>query len=304
MVLEKNYIQIQFAVKLRRVFAVILASLFATNPYLDESRVLMDALQFEEALAKLNWARQSTANSVNERREIYTLMAKAHAAQGRLEEAERAFRELLVEDPSAPEPDEAPRIKKAFVAAKLGLYPKDSVRLEERQAPVGTVDLELFDPWKIAAQLIVSESNGGAFVKRVVPLVGGHGRTVLQPTDAQRIAWFAEVLDATSRTVASVGSPQEPRLFVRASQAQPATKVRRFNWPFWVLVGVSAAAVTVGSILAAQVPQTSAAAQRSDSAEETRALDAKAQREAGGAYASAGIAVLAAGAAVVLVLRW
>ncbi len=293
----------RFAVKLRAVFAAILAFVLATNPYLDESRALMDTLQFEEALAKLNWARQSTANSVGERREIYALMAKAHAAQGRMEEAERAFRELLVEDPAAPEPDEAPRIKKAFLAAKRGLYPKDSVRIDERQAPAGSIDLELFDPWKAAAQLILSESTGGDFAMRVIPLVGGHGRTVLQPIDAQRIAWFAEVLDATSHTVASVGTRQEPRIFNRTSQ-EPTTTVKRFNWPFWVSVGVSAAAVTVGAILAAQVPQTVASAQRSDSAEETRALDAKAQREAGGAYVSAGVAVLAAGAAVVLVLRW
>src|SRR4051812_14756911 len=71
-----------------------LVSLVAgTNPYLDSGRELYRSVRFKDAEAQLQLARRVPTSTRDERREALDLLARAIAAQGRLEDAEAVYAE-------------------------------------------------------------------------------------------------------------------------------------------------------------------------------------------------------------------
>src|SRR5687768_4005230 len=110
--------------------------MLGANPYLEEGRRQVDALEYRQALPTLELAAASPTLTVQERRETFQLLATCYAAIGRMEDVERAWLTLLASDPNAPDPvDVGPRLRNAFLAAKRHQYPEDFVQLERVSSP-------------------------------------------------------------------------------------------------------------------------------------------------------------------------
>src|SRR5205814_6758319 len=114
----------------------------AVNPNLTEGRRLYEGLHYREAEEKLRLARHDAALTDAERLEAYELLAQALIAQTRVAEGEDVFAELLVLVPNAPAPhDTSPKVEEAFARTKRRMYPPDFVKLTQRAAPAGEVQV-------------------------------------------------------------------------------------------------------------------------------------------------------------------
>jgi len=80
--------------------------------------------------------------------------------KGDLSGATRAYSDLLERDPAAPAPSAAaPKIREAFRAAKVALFPMGTVKLTRVPAPEGHLSFELLDPWGAVLTVNVYESR-------------------------------------------------------------------------------------------------------------------------------------------------
>jgi tetratricopeptide (TPR) repeat protein len=181
--------------------ALLLSLLLSSNPHLDQGRSLFRALKYDEALKPLERATQATTSTQAERRESFDLYARALAALGRIDEAERAYAALLATDPMAPAPaGVAPKISDAWLRAKRGLYRDDWVRLSALPAAAGELRIEVLDPWARVATLELAQGEQ----RTTLELVAGTARA----TPAAG-TWTVNALDAGGRAVASLsgGAP-------------------------------------------------------------------------------------------------
>lgn len=231
----------------------VLSTTLAANPYLEEARKLVDSMQYQKARERLEYARQATTSTREERRETYQLLARTWAAEGDLARTEAAFSELLAGDPTAPAPQQAPpRIRDAFRRAKERLYPPDFVALESRPAPAGRVELALKDPWSRVRSVTLQQARGDdAFEASPLPLndeaIGG--TALAAPAPGVPTRWFAEARGEKDEVLARLGSAEQP--FVLEVQGRavvegeaPAAVTPRPAWVPWAVaaVGVAAAA--------------------------------------------------------------
>ena len=196
------------------VVTAALLTMLAANPYLAEGRERFQQLQYERALNPLTLAAQVPGQTQSERREAFDLLARTRAALGDLAGATRAYRELLERDSAAPAPSEAaPKIREAFRAAKVDLFPAGTVKLTRVAAPEGHLGFELFDPWGAVARLEVHELGGPrTFTARPDPLVD-----IRLPSSVAQ-AWV-EALNTAGATIGTLGSPRLPLRLPRAPAA-------------------------------------------------------------------------------------
>ena len=102
--------------------ASLVAALVGASPELDEARALYQAMRYKHAAEKLWLARDQRGLTKAERREVHDLLARSLAAQGRLDESEAVWSDLLELDPEAPEPaGSAPKVMNAYQRAKAKL---------------------------------------------------------------------------------------------------------------------------------------------------------------------------------------
>jgi tetratricopeptide (TPR) repeat protein len=281
---------------------VVLVTL-ASTPYLDESRSLMEALKFDAAIEKLEWAQKSTTNTESERREVHMLLARAWAAKGRVDQAQKVFTELLLVDPEAPEPDDAPRIRKAFASAKESLYPKNQARLVNRASVAWPIDLEVFDPWALSAGVRLFVSKGEEpFAAQVLKPTARRVR--LPSAQSGRVRWYAQLLGRDEAVLVSVGSAEQPNVFGDEPTAV-RLQAQRPRWVPWVLC----AGAAVGAVASAVLGLTSAASWRAAndaqaSAEVGQDLLARSRREAAAAYVTGGVAIVSGVVGVLLSFSW
>ncbi|MBL8954100.1 MAG: hypothetical protein JNK82_25210 [Myxococcaceae bacterium] len=292
------------------MFAELLVAVALTsNPYLDEARGLLESMQYAQARAKLEYARKVTTSTRDEKREVFALLARAWAAEGKLDQAEATFAELLVEDPSAPPPRDAPKIREAFRRAKEKLYPLDFVSLTQSPAPVGRVALQLKDPWGVVEQVALLESTDQqTFTAR--PLELGEDRTaaaaLTPPAPGEPTRWYAEAR-GNKKVLASLGTAAQPFVFA-IGEGSVVTEGRRTRVVPWLVAAFAVAAAAAGAALMVAGWSDSDAAGRlaasGGSNGEIRRLDSRARTEVTVGWAGAGTALALGVTAAVLFVAW
>jgi hypothetical protein len=264
------------------VLTVVLMSVAASNPYLDDGAALFNTLHYEEAAAKLRRATEVTTSTTAERRRAFDLLARTYVALGQSGEAARTFRALLAADAMAPLPqDVSPTIRRLFLAAKEELYPKGRAELRRLPASGQLLRFELKDPWSEVAGLELHEAGAdGAWTSsRLEP---SELKNVELKGGTQRCFVVAQASDG--RSLGALGTQEEPIVFLQdapppappltVSEA-PAAPPQKPHWPVWSAAAGAAlfAALGVGLSVAAS----SEAQQNPHFGSDLRAVDADAR---------------------------
>ena len=279
----------------------------ASNPYLDEARALLGSMQYAPARAKLEYARKVTTSTRDEKREVFALLARAWAAEGKLDQAEAAFAELLVEDPSAPAPRDAPRIREAFRKAKEKLYPLDFVSLTQSPAPVGRVSLELKDPWGLVESVTLLESiDQQTFAERPHELAAERttaAAALTPPAPGEPTRWYVEARGG-AKVLASLGSAQQPFVF-GIGEGSVVTEGRRTRVLPWLTSAFAlASAGSCAGLMIAGWSDSAAAGRPGLGAGEIQRLDRDARAEVAAGWVFAGTGVLLTVTAALLFIFW
>lgn len=301
--------------------ACLLALSLGANPYLDEGRKLYDQVRYRDAEAKLQLAREAPGSTDAERRETFDLLAKAVAAQGRLDEAERVYAELLTWDPHAAAPEAAsPKIRDLFKRAKERVYPRGFVKLNQLPAAAGRVDAEVIDPWTLVASVELAEatSKEGPFARQPLEVKSHRVSAELAPPSADAaLFWFVEARSKEGKVVSSLGTVSAPNVrpalvvadntrtsavpegAVATSQEQAPPR-----WVAYSLVGASAVLFVTSGVLLYAADQDYQAAGRARFASDTAVLDRRYEQKDLAAKLVLGGAIAAGVSATVLFWRW
>lgn len=296
-----------------------LTSVLSANPYLDQGRKLYDAVQYEEAEAKLRLAKEVPTSSREERREAFDLLARSVSAQGRADEAERLYAELLTVDPNTPSPANAsPKIRALFTRAKERVYPKDFVKLTALPAVPGRVEVELADPWRRVNRLELFQARGEApFEALALPLVEWRSSADLpEPPAGSSVRWYVEARANSGELVAQLGSADKPHAYAASldpstpsspgaqstTLATPSESPPR--WVAWTVGGVSLAAVVAGVVLFVSADQDYRAAQAAPFASDARTLERRYKEKSIGGAATLGAGVVGGATSGILLWRW
>jgi hypothetical protein len=288
--------------------ALFLQLALAANPYLGEGKALFEALKYPEAEARLRTAAQVPETTVDERRAIYDLLARAVLAQGRGPDAELVYAELLAKDAGAPAPKGAPKVRDAFQRAKERLYPQPFARIVQLPAAPGKIEVSLLDPWSVidAVVLIVGQDE-----QKLSPT--GQGRYSAELAGGAQFRVEARSKDAL--VLATLGSsdaplamPSAPKLLAPASTQTPEViapeDLGPSKWPAYAVGGATVVALAAGTVLAISAAADSRAAGESGEALELRALDAQARDKAIGANVAFGLALVGVASTAYLVWKW
>jgi hypothetical protein len=312
------------------VLLQVASLLLGANIYLDEAKIQLEALRYDKAEARLRLAQQVPNSTQAQRREIFDLLARALAAQGRMDEAQQSYEELLTEDPDAPQPQGvSPKIRDVYRKAKERLYPPGFVTLKQLPSPAARVELSMVDPWRAVAEVLLSESlEGRPFTQRRVDLRGRRASAVLaRPAPGQIVRWYVTARSATGSTLAQLGSeaaplevkessmgPERPALPLASAPVEGAAALapvgvekpsgQRSKTPAYVLAGASVVAAAVGVGLALSSAADSKAAGEAPFASDTYQLDQRARAKAVWANALIGGAVVGGGVSAVLYFTW
>lgn len=304
------------------------AVVVGANPYLEEGKRLHDALEYERALERLQLAREVSTSTVEERLETLDLLARVHAALGRLDRSEDMYAEWLGLDPHASIPQNAsPPLREAFMAAKRRLFPERFARLRLLPSPVDRIEIALVDPWNAVTDVVLHRRTAtGEFVEE--PLTVDGRRATYQPSSLS-LHFYVEAIAAgeTGRTtLATLGTPEAPLVFGASARpgqvsvtapaapaaalpgrtAQPAapTVDGRPRWPAWTLLGVATAAAATGAVLAVSSAEAVRAAEAAHFGSDRRNANERARNSAIGANVAFGAAILSGGAGAYLLWAW
>lgn len=292
-----------------------LAAATVGNAQLDSGRRLFHAMRYEQAAQQLWAARSDPKLEQDERRELFDLLARSLAAQGRRAEVESAYAELLTQDAEAPAPaNAAPGIREAFRAAKERLYPPDFVKLARQTSAAGTLRVQVIDPWSQVASVALHEApDAGDFGAREVPRSGQRVEVALSAGTAR---CFLEARSQDGRVLARLGSAEAPLRVATSAlaaalvqppptgEAQARPRGHRRAWLSWAVAGAAVAAGVAGAAFAASSASDWRSASTQRWASDTRALDERAREKARYAYVLGGTAVVGGAGAVVLAWDW
>jgi len=232
-----------------------------------------DDLQYEEALQSLSAALIRGAEGPTQELEIYELLGLSYLALSRNEEAEGAFRRLLVRAPAHQlAPSLAPRVRAFFdevrqrweAAGRPGLVQVNQpapvqrpVTIEHRSPAEHprltdlTLEASMTDPDARAAGLVLAWRPGSAGLFRRQPTAragGGFaaniaGESVVPPV----LEYYFEAVDPNGLAVASRGDAFAPlRVVVPEARSTSITS----RWWFWTGAAVLVAGAVVGTYFA------------------------------------------------------
>ena len=294
-------------------WTAVLPLALAANPHLDEGRRLYEQLKYPEAEARLKIAAQAPNNSEAEQAQISDLLARAMIAQGRANDAERTYSELLAKQSDAPDPAGAsPKVREIFLRAKRSVYPDGFVRIQRLPSPAGRLEVELIDPWKRVSALTLQLSKGAAaWAPSAMAITARHAGADLSPAPGETWRYRVEATDAGGTVVASLGTREAPLTFesLPANVTTHAPAVAEApkgptRWPAFVVGALALAAIGTGTGFAISSSSDYGAVKPMTPALMTRALDDSARGKALGAWLSFGGALLAAGLCAVLIWNW
>lgn len=298
----------------RSTFAagLLLATVAAANPYLEEGRRLYDGLRFSEAISQLLVARAVPNASVAERVETLDLLGRSLIAEGRLPEAEEAFTALLTLAPSTElDPSLSPKILEVFTAVKVRLYPEGYVLLRPLSAPPRVVRVALLDPWRQVAQVTAELRTAEGWRPLATTEAEGTWTAQLPPLSTGEPQWAFEARSPAGKVLARIEGPPRPAVAEPLSAAvgsgparaeagvhQGAPLRRSAAW------AATATAVVAGVAGGIMQYRSAAAVERREGTEwvdQGRAWDRRAQSDARWA---AGLFVGAGAAAVTATALW
>ncbi len=135
----------------------------ADNDLLSKAKAEMAQLNYDAAISLLEQAEASGKNQPADMVEIYRAMAESHAAMGRTDAAETAFRRLLALDPSVELPaGSSPKLTGPFAGAREFLAGrKIAVECRRGAADAATLVVQS-DPVDLVAGGRVVTASGGA----------------------------------------------------------------------------------------------------------------------------------------------
>ncbi len=285
----------------------------APNPYLEEGRNLARSLHFAEAIEQLKVARQVPDLAQEQKIEVLELLARCQVAEGRREEAEDTYTELLGLFPGFELDEKAPpKMRELFVAVKHRLYPEPWLKLVRQPAGRGEARVKVIDPYHRVSRLTyVSRFDRGAWVTHTVAPSDGEVRLPLEVEAGHALDWYLEALDEQGAPLVSYGSAAQPQRVISAATGPELVRAetpRIRRAPAWVAVAVAVAAAGAGATLQAiSIRQSLAAHDHTqppgDWADTARAAQGRANTEAGwatGCFIGAGVA----GAGAVVLFAW
>jgi hypothetical protein len=275
----------------------------AANPYLEEGRRLYGKLQFKEALTQLSIAKDVPSLDAKEKAEVLDLLARCEVAEGRREEAQRHYEELLGIDWRAELPrDLSPKILETFDEAKRHVFEPDFVAFRGLGAAPGVARAEVVDPWHEVAEVrwVHRAANTPRWVQAAVPIQDHLFVIDLAGQGEPWLAWYAEARRADGVVLAHWRSETEPQVYseslgIATPQAAPEP-ARGHRLASAILGGVALVAIATGGLLAQQSRSDAAAAQGQPWADQAIAQHSRALTEARvsiAAFAGAGGVALA-----------
>lgn len=234
----------------------------AANPDLQDAKLALADLDYEQALARLNRAYRWGRNSPEQMTEILRLLGQVQAALGDAEKAQQHFFEMLSLDPSAVLPvGSSPKLTEPFGDAKLRtvgsgrlgatceLDPSiPAVRVTIQQDPSELVDgaraiYRLPDTTDGAGNLQTVEVRGRNALTLALPAVDG-----LQLYCALIDKYGNQLLDIGSPTdLQTLALPRGPGNSDGPSRSQPVHK----HWVTWS--GLALATAGAGGLFAFRV---------------------------------------------------
>lgn len=293
------------------------------NPYLDAASELYARQRFAEARARLEIALQVPGIPDAQRARALDLLAHCHVAEGRRDSAELAYSRLLSADPDWELAASAsPKVREPFDATKRALFRRDLVELRVAARKAEAVTVELVDPWRRVASLLVRRPRAGA-----PPLEEAVARSrfvavpLRAPGEGQDSPWEVLARSEDGEPLASVASEGVPGREVAGPAADPASgpfaaapaspatlpasssgapsgapsgAASGARVPGWVLSAAAVASVVAATALELQSQDTARRARASAWAGETLALNDQARTEA---FVAIGLYALAGGAA-------
>lgn len=239
--------------------AALVLSAQPSNTWLEEARALIAQLKFGEALQRLEVARQVPGLDTAAKQSILEFMAYCQVAEGKRDDAERTFTELLDLDAAAELSSDvsSPKVTEAFEAARRKHFPSDYVKLFESPAPVGRAQLELVDPWKKVTRVVLHQRRDeGQWAEQVLEGQRGRYSFPLVVAVGSQLEWFVEAVNGADLMVSSVGSVDAPKVIrvprieqEAQRQVEPAASAGSAKRVVGVValgVGVALAAVATG----------------------------------------------------------
>ncbi len=214
-----------------------------------KARAEMAKLDYDAAIALLEQAEASGKNRPADMVEIYRAMAESHAAMGRSDAAETAFRRLLALDPSVELPaGSSPKLTGPYAGARDFLA-KRRIAVECRRAADGATLVVQSDPVDLVAGARLLTAGDGSIGKDV----RGQGRIALAIPGGAAAAGCA-ALDRHGNVLARVDLAAAPEDAAPDAAAPPPTggtvadtapgddRARPIYARWWLYAGLGAAA--------------------------------------------------------------
>lgn len=188
-----------------RTLVLTLAALAATaradSTKLDEARVAVDAVRYDDAQRLLVAALDEGGNAPATMRELYRLSASTAVVLGQRDVGEQYYRRWLAIDPAAALGDDvAPKLREPFVAAQAFITAHGRLRVELARTAEGEVEVVVRQPFALAVAVSVL---GNARV--ALPAAG---RVILPAAAAGTLA----LLDEHDNRLVEVAIPPPPEL--------------------------------------------------------------------------------------------
>ena len=290
-----------------------LALALAVNPHLDDGRRLYEQLKYPDAEARLKVAAQVPNNTPQEQAQIFDLLARSMIAQGRSADAERVYADLLSRQSDVADPAGAsPKIREVFLRAKRGVYPGEFVRLERLSSTSSRLDVELIDPWRVIAAVVLQRSvDQQPFTAVPLALTNRRAGSEVSPRPGETIRCVVEARRADGTVLARLGSVDAPLIFQAAAAtvtAAPEVEIEQprgpTRWPAFLVGAFAIGGVAAGTTLALLSSSDYRSVTDTTGAAQTIVLDNSARSKAIWSYVAFGGAIALAALTAVLVWRW
>lgn len=238
-----------------------------TNPLIAQGREQADDLRFEESIQTLSAALVRSGNSLEDRIEIYRLLALNYFALNRPEEAEGALRSVLALRPdfslgSAVAPrvreflDEVRQRWEAEGRPGVATRPPAAIRIEHRSpaerdpGDAVTLQASVDDPDGRMSRLVLAYRQGTrAVYRRIDARRTPRGFTAIIPAADVRpplVEYYFEAVDAAGLPVAARGDVAAP---LRIAVPAPGGGSILATWWFWTGAAVIIAGAVIATVL-------------------------------------------------------
>ena len=187
----------------------VLLLLLGSSPELDAGRVAFSAMRYQEAVEALGHAKDDASLPVAERVEALDLLARAHLALGRPDQARLAWDGLLALNPMAPEPTGAPKVRASFRQAKAARFAPHFLELSRRPSSEDVLELELVNPWGLEVKVELWEATAAHdFEKRALPVTEHRVVSSLAPGSR----FYLRAVAPDGQVLSTLGAPTSPLL--------------------------------------------------------------------------------------------